>query len=61
MDTCVTMHGGAVLTFRDVRLERRTLTATLDGQRVSMPTDRVLAQKILLAQARQARRGAHAR
>ena len=28
MDTNVTMHGGAVLTFRDVRLERRLLTAT---------------------------------
>jgi hypothetical protein len=50
MDTSVTMHGGAVLTFRDVRLERRTLTATLEGRRVSMPVDRVLAQKILLAQ-----------
>jgi hypothetical protein len=58
METNVMTHGGAVLTFRDVRLDRRTLTATLDGRRVSMPTDRVLAQKILLAQARASRRGA---
>ncbi|HZO35249.1 MAG TPA: hypothetical protein VFB41_00090 [Solirubrobacteraceae bacterium] len=55
MDTSVTTHGGAVLTFSDVRLERRALTATLEGRRVTMPVDRVLAQKILLAQARAAR------
>lgn len=55
METNVTMHGGAVLAFSDIRLERRTLTATLQGRRVSMPVDRVLAQKILLAQARAAR------
>lgn len=57
METEVTTHGGAVLSFRDVRISRRTLTATLNGRRVSMPTDRVLAQKILLAQARAARHG----
>lgn len=55
MDASVTMHGGAVLTFTDVRLERRLLTAMLEGRRVSMPVNRVLAQKILLAQTRSAR------
>ena len=57
MDASVTMHGGAVLTFTDVRRDRRTLTATLEGRRVSMPIDRVLAQKILLAQTRASRHG----
>jgi hypothetical protein len=58
MDADVTTHGGAVLTFRDVRLDRRTITATLDGRRITLPKDRLLAQKILVASERAARRRA---
>jgi hypothetical protein len=57
MDADVTTHGGAVLTFRDVRTEGRTLTATVNGRRVSLPKDRLLAQKILVATERDRRRG----
>ena len=53
----VTMHGGAVLTFRDVRFEKRAITATINGRRVRLPKDRLLAQKILVATERDARRG----
>ena len=49
MDANVTMHGGTVLTFHDVRIGKRTLTATVDGRRVSLPKDRLLAQKLVLA------------
>ena len=56
MNADVTTHGGAVLTFQDVRLEGRTITATLNGRRVSLPKDRLLAQKILGAIDRSQRR-----
>lgn len=59
MDADVTTHGGAVLTFHDVRSEGRTVTATVNGRRVSLPKDRLLAQKILVARERAARRSAH--
>lgn len=49
MDADVTMHGGTVLTFHDVRIGKRALTATVDGRRVSLPKDRLLAQKLLVA------------
>jgi hypothetical protein len=32
-----------------VEVEQRTLTATVDGRRVSLPKDRWLAQKVLMA------------
>jgi hypothetical protein len=43
------LHGGAVLHLHDVRIGKRSLTATIDGRRVSIPKDRLLAQKVLLA------------
>ncbi len=49
MDADVTTHGGTVLTFHDVRIGKRSLTATVEGRRVSLPKDRLLAQKLLLA------------
>lgn len=49
MDADVQMHGGTVLHLQDVRIEKRILTATVDGRRVSLPKDRLLAQKVLLA------------
>ncbi|MCW2992013.1 MAG: hypothetical protein JWM73_2607 [Solirubrobacterales bacterium] len=49
MDADVQMHGGAVLHLHDVRIGKRTLTAIVDGRRVSLPKDRLLAQKVLLA------------
>ena len=49
MDADVQLHGGAVLHLHDVRIGKRTLTATVDGRRVSLPKDRLLAQKVLLA------------
>ena len=49
MDANVQLHGGAVLHLTDVRIGKRTLTATLDGRRVSLPKDRLLGQKILVA------------
>jgi hypothetical protein len=56
MDANVTMHGGTVLTFQDVRIGKRSLTATVQGRRVSLPKDRLLAQKVLVACERAARR-----
>ncbi len=56
MDANVQMHGGTVLHLLDVRIEKRTLTATVDGRRVSIPKDRLLAQKVLLACQRQGAR-----
>jgi hypothetical protein len=50
------MHGGTVLHLHDVQIGKRTLTATVDGRRVSLPKDRLLAQKVLLACQRQAQR-----
>lgn len=47
-----------MLTFHDVRSEGRTVTATVNGRRVSLPKDRLLAQKILVARERAARRRA---
>jgi hypothetical protein len=55
MDADVTTHGGTVLTFHDVRVGKRALTATVDGRRVSIPKDRLLAQKLLVARERAAR------
>lgn len=49
MDAHVQLHGGAVLHLHDVRIGERALTATVDGRRVSIPKDRLLAQKVLLA------------
>ena len=56
MNADVTMHGGTVLTFHDVRIGKRDLTATVDGRRVSLPKDRLLAQKLLVACERASRR-----
>ncbi|MDX6665686.1 MAG: hypothetical protein QOG68_1892 [Solirubrobacteraceae bacterium] len=56
MDADVHMHGGTVLHLHDVQIGKRTLTATVDGRRVSLPKDRLLAQKVLLACQRQAQR-----
>lgn len=55
MDADVQMHGGTVLHLHDVRIGKRTLTATLDGRRVSLPKDRLLGQKVLMACERQER------
>jgi hypothetical protein len=55
MDANVLLHGN-VLHLTDVCVGKRTLTATLDGRRVSMPKDRLLGQKVLLACERAARR-----
>ena len=49
MDADVQLHGGTVLHLHDVRIGKRTLTATVDGRQVSLPKDRLLAQKVLLA------------
>lgn len=48
MDADVTLNG-TVLHLHDVQIGPRTLTATVDGHRVSLPKDRLLAQKVLLA------------
>jgi hypothetical protein len=48
MDANVLLHGN-VLHLTDVRIGKRTLTATLDGRRVSVPKDRLLGQKVLMA------------
>ena len=55
MDTHVQLHGGAVLHLRDVEIGPRTVNATVDGRRVSLPKDRLLAQKVLVACDRAAR------
>jgi hypothetical protein len=55
MDADVQMHG-TVLHLHDVQVGKRTLTATLDGRRVSFPKDRLLGQKVLLACQRQQQR-----
>lgn len=49
MDADVTLHGNTVLHLHDVRVGKRTLTAMVDGRRVSIPKDRLLAQKVLVA------------
>lgn len=49
MDADVQLHGGTVLHLHDVHIGKRTLTATVDGRRVSLPKDRLLAQKVMLA------------
>jgi hypothetical protein len=54
MDADVQLHGN-VLHLTDVRIEKRILTATLDGRRVSLPKDRLLGQKVLMAMSRAAR------
>ena len=54
MDADVQLHGN-VLHLTDVRIGKRTLTAMLDGRRVSMPKDRLLGQKVLMACERTAR------
>ena len=51
MDANVLLHGQSVH-LTDVRVGKRTLTATLDGRRVSMPKDRLLGQKVLMALSR---------
>jgi hypothetical protein len=56
MDATVPTPTG-VLTFRDVHVHARTVTATLNGNRVTLPKDRLLAQKMIVARERQARRG----
>jgi hypothetical protein len=48
MDADVQLHG-TVLHLRDVQIGKHALTATLDGRRVSLPKDRLLAQKVMLA------------
>jgi hypothetical protein len=60
MDADVQLHGGTVLHLLDVRIGKRTLTATLDGRRVSLPKDRLLGQKVLMACERQSRAGVRA-
>jgi hypothetical protein len=55
MDATVPTPSG-VLTFRDVRVHDRTITATLNGSRVTLPKDRLLAQKIVVARERDVRR-----
>ena len=49
MDADVRLADGTVLHLQDVEVQARTLTATVDGRRVSLPTDRWLAQKVLMA------------
>ena len=49
MDADVQLHGGAVLHLHDVQIGKRTVTATVDGRKVSLPKDRLLAQKVLIA------------
>jgi hypothetical protein len=56
MDADVQLSGGTVLHLHDVRIGKRAVTATVDGRKVSLPKDRVLAQKILLACERARRR-----
>jgi hypothetical protein len=48
MDADVQLQG-TVLHLRDVQIGRHALTATIDGRRVSLPKDRLLAQKVMLA------------
>ncbi len=56
MDATVPTPTG-VLKFSDVRVHDRTVTATLNGRRVSLPKDRMLAQKMIVARERDSRRG----
>lgn len=55
MDTAVHLHGGTILHLHDVQIGPRTVTATVGGRRVTLPKDRLLAQKALVACARTAR------
>lgn len=56
MDADVRLADGTILHLRDVEVQPRTLTATVDGRRVSLPKDRWLAQKVLIACERAGRR-----
>jgi hypothetical protein len=58
MDAEVRLRDGALLRLRDVRIGARTVTATVDGRAVSLPKDRLLAQKVLVACERAAGRRA---
>ena len=58
MDAEVRLQDGAMLRLRDVVVGARTVTATVDGRPVSLPKDRLLAQKVLLACQRSAARPA---
>jgi hypothetical protein len=49
MDADVQIPGGSVLHLHDVQIGKHSVTATVDGRRVSLPKDRLLAQKVLLA------------
>ena len=49
MDADVQLHGGTVLHLHDVRIGKRALTAFVNGRKVSLPKDRLLAQKVLVA------------
>ena len=49
MDADVRLGDGTVLHLHDVEVGKRELTATVDGRRVSLPKDRWLAQKVLIA------------
>lgn len=49
MDAEVRLADGATLRLRDVRIGDRAVTATVDGRPVSLPKDRLLAQKVLVA------------
>jgi hypothetical protein len=57
MDANVQLTGGEVLHLHDVRIGKHAVTATVDGRKVSLPKDRVLAQKVLLACERAHRAG----
>ena len=56
MDADVELHG-TLLRLHDVEIGARALTATVDGRRVSLPKDRLLAQKVLVAVQRQRAQG----
>ena len=56
MDADVQIPGGGVLHVTDVRVGKHTLEATIAGRRVSLPKDRLLGQKVLMACERQASR-----
>ena len=49
MDADVRLGDGTVLHLHDVEVGRRAVTATVGGRRVSLPKDRWLAQKVLVA------------
>ena len=57
MDANVQLSGGAILHLHDVRIGKRAVTATVEGRKVSLPKDRLLAQKVLVACERARRAG----